>query len=191
MPWSAEELFHILEKGQLPFLSSYAVSQQRAPDGRRAASKIAVASSARLCLSSQLTAEVFRGLMGACHVPLQLFQVLCLEMPLFLSLAGKKMQQCSLEAEVKESFAFPGSVFHHDLTALSSCLFPTETAVSGHFGILRCSLGSLLPPPSSQDNLMPLLWLIRGGLGEVVSIWVRVGSILGQAGALGRAGCAG
>lgn len=101
-------------------------------------------------------------------------------MLLFLSLAGKKMQQCSLEAEeVKESFAFPGSVFHHDLTAFPSCLFPTETAVPGHFGLLRCSLGGLLPPPSTQDNLMQLLWLIRGGLGEV-------GSILGQDGALGR-----
>lgn len=34
------------------------------------------------------------------------------EMFLFLSLAGKKMQQCSLEAEeVKKRFAFPGSAF--------------------------------------------------------------------------------
>lgn len=144
-PGVLRSCFTSLKKDSGPLLSSCAVSQQRAPDGRRAASKTAVPSPARLCSSSQLTAEIFGGLMSDCHVPLQLFQVLCLEMP--LSLAGKKMQQCSLEAEeVKESFAFPGSVFHNDLTALPSCLFPTETAVSGHFGLLRCSLGSLLPP---------------------------------------------
>lgn len=59
------------------------------------------------------------------------------EMPLFLSLAGKKMQQCSLEAEeVEKRFPFPGSAFHHDLTALFSCLFPPERAISGCFGLL-------------------------------------------------------
>lgn len=77
------------------------------------------------------------------------------------------------------------ALFHHDLTARPSCLFPTETAVSGHFGLLRCSLGRLLPPPSSQDNLMQLL-----RLGEVGSIWDRVGSIWGQDGALGGIGSA-
>lgn len=110
-------------------------------------------------------------------------------MPLFLSLAGKKMQQCSLEAEeVKESFALPGCAFHHDLTALPSCLFPTETAVSGHFGLLRCSLGSLLV---SQDNLMQLLQLIEEGWEKWGVFCVRMRSILGQDGALGRVGCAG
>lgn len=77
------------------------------------------------------------------------------EMFLFLFLAGKKMQQCSLEAEeVKKRFAFPGSAFYHDLTALCSCLFPTETAISGRFGLLSCSFGCFASPLLPQDNLI-------------------------------------
>lgn len=78
------------------------------------------------------------------------------------------MQQCSLEAEeVKESFAFPGSAFHHDLTALPSCSFPTETAVSGYFGLLKCSLGSLFPSLlSGQSGAIIVADKRRAGVRE-------------------------
>lgn len=70
-------------------------------------------------------------------MPLQHFKCFCSrsgEMPLLLSLAGKKMQQCSLEAEgVKKWLALPGSVLHRDLAALCGCLFPPSTAISGRF----------------------------------------------------------
>lgn len=120
-------------------------------------------------------------------MPLQHFQCCCSwcgDMRLFLALAGKKMQQCSLEAEeVKKRFAFSGSAFCHDLSALPSCLFPREIAIFRAFWPFVLELGWFASPslPMGQTDVIIAGAQSRAGRGgeHFGSVW---GAFRGQDG---------
>lgn len=91
------------------------------------------------------------------YVPLQHFKCHYSqsgEMPLFLFLAGKKMQQCSLEAEeVKKRLAFPTPHFTVTSLLFAAVYFPHKQQFL-HFGLLCCSSGCLFHPTPGQSHVI-------------------------------------
>lgn len=117
-----------------------------------------------------------------CYVPLQHFKChysQSREMPLFLSLAGKKMQQCSLEAEeVKKRLAFPTPCFTVTSLLFAAVYFPHKQQFLGILGLLSCSSGCLFHPTPGQPHVI--------SAREGWELWSRSGCSSG-AGRPGRA----
>lgn len=90
------------------------------------------------------------------YVPLQHFKCHYSqsgEMPLFLFLAGKKMQQCSLEAEeVKKRLAFPTPHFTVTSLLFAAVYFPHKQQFLGI--LASCAVPQVVYFTPPQGNLM-------------------------------------